>query len=369
VGNELEEKTGRLVDLLAREDLGGVVLYTQHNFAWLSGGGQNGVDQSRENGVATLLVADDGRRFIVANNIEMQRMLAEEVQANEFEPIEFPWQDEKASGDPVLKKAGEVLGKKNLGTDIPIRTGARLIERSIAACRYTLTEAEIERYRELGRDAGAALRNVIDRIAPGETETEIAEKMRQELALGGMSSVVTLVAADDRVKQFRHPVPTENRWRKILMIVTCAKRHGLIASLTRLVCVGDHELKKRIEAAAHINAKIHAATVPGETGAALYKVLADTYAQKGFANEIGLHHQGGATGYRTRDWVAYPQSTEIVQKNQAFAWNPSITGTKVEETCIVTADGIEIITASPDFPYISNIIDGREYLSPGIFSI
>jgi len=70
----------------------------------------------------------------------------------------------------------------------------------------------------------------------------------------------------------------------------------------------------------------------------------------GFAGEEHLHHQGGASGYRTREWVAHPASSEQVQLNQAFAWNPSITGTKTEETSIALADRVEIITTTPDWP-------------------
>jgi len=61
-----------------------------------------------------------------------------------------------------------------------------------------------------------------------------------------------------------------------------------------------------------------------------------------------------------------------VHTGQAFAWNPTIAGTKVEETCITAvdgADGIEIITPSPDFPQITSMVNGREYFSPGILSL
>src|SRR5258705_3760602 len=81
-----------------------------------------------------------------------------------------------------------------------------------------------------------------------------------------------------------------------------------------------------------------AATQPGSSGSDLYRVAARAYAEAGFENEERLHHQGGATGYRTRDWVAHPACRERVQVNQAFAWNPSVTGTKVEDTCIAFAD-------------------------------
>lgn len=357
--------------MMAREKLAGVLLNAQHNFAWLTGGGFNGIDTSRENGAATLLVARDGRRFILANNIEMQRMLSEQVNPADFEPIEFSWLDEKASDDIVYRRASEVIGNANIAADLLVGPNIRPIEKLITACRYSLTESEVDRFRQLGSDAGKAMRSVIERIRPGESEVEIAAKMRTELLLGGMDSIVSLVAADDRIKRYRHPVPTDNRWQKTLMMVTCAKRYGLIVSLTRLVSVGDvpSKLLERTEAAARINARIYSATLPGAVGSDLFKILADAYAASGFANEINLHHQGGAAGYRTRDWTAHPKSSEVVQPNQAFAWNPSITGTKVEETCIVTANGVEVITASPDFPEISTVADGKEYFSPGILVI
>ena len=42
--------------MLSREKFDAVLLNSQHNFAWLTGGGCNGVDLSRENGIAALMV-------------------------------------------------------------------------------------------------------------------------------------------------------------------------------------------------------------------------------------------------------------------------------------------------------------------------
>jgi antitoxin VapB len=118
-----------------------------------------------------------------------------------------------------------------------------------------------------------------------------------------------------------------------------------------------------------VNASLLAATRPGASGADLFRVAADAYAAEGFANEEHLHHQGGAAGYRTRDWVAHPSCKETVQINQAFAWNPSITGTKVEETVLTGTDGIEVMTRSAGWPQITTAIDGREFLSPNILQL
>ena len=358
--------------MLVREGLDAVLINAQQNFAWLTGGGSNGIDLSRENGAANLMVTADGRRFVIANNIEMPRMLAQEINEADFEPIEMRWQDEKAISDLALRKAKEMLGEKAaIATDIALFAAAKPIEGKIAPCRYRLTRDELARFRTLGRDSGAAIRRVIDKVIPGKTEIEIAETLRHELASNGMTSVVTLVAADERISQFRHPVPTTNRWEKTLLLVTCAKRGGLLTSQSRLICIGEipNDLKTKTEAAAYVNACLLDATRPGISGAELYTVAANAYSEKNFANEINKHHQGGAAGYKTREWVAHSNSAEIVRLDQPFAWNPSITGTKVEETCVTTENGVEIVTASPDFPQIATTVNGREYFSPGILSI
>ena len=105
--------------MLSREGLGGVLLNAQHNFAWLTGGATNGIDLSRENGAASLLVTAHGKRYLLANNIEMHRMLAEEVSVDEFEPIEYSWQDEKTNGNFVIEKAAAVCGG-NVASDYAI---------------------------------------------------------------------------------------------------------------------------------------------------------------------------------------------------------------------------------------------------------
>ena len=370
VNREIETKTERIIQLVSRADLGGVLLNAQHNFAWITGGASNGIDLSRENGVASILVRRDGKRFLLANNIEMPRMLAEEVSADEFEPVEFSWQDEKTAGDLLVAKARS-LADREIATDLPIHQSTTAIESKLAPCRFELTEEEIDRFHKLGIDAGISVREAISKISPGQSEIEIAATMQAELAMRNIISVVTLVAADERIKNFRHPIPTENRWRRTLLLVTCAKRHSLIVNLSRMVCIGrvPAELQEKTEATAFVNATLWNATRPGATGAELYRIAAEAYSNVGFADEINLHHQGGAAGYKTREWVAHPKSVEAVEANQAFAWNPSVSGTKVEETMIVMGEGIEVITASPDFPVMATSIDGREYLSPGILSV
>ena len=360
--------------MLAAENLGGVLLNAQHNFSWLTAGSTSGIDMSREPGACALLVRRDGKRFVLANRIEMARILTEELKAGEdFEPVEFSWEEEKASSTFLIDRARSLLtdGNVRLGSDLSLAQNVSTIEGAIARCRYELTPSEIERFRRLGSDAGRALGGLMKSLTPGLSEREVAGRAANALALDGIHTVVNLVAADERISNYRHPVPTEKKWERVLMVVVCARRGGLIASLTRIVSAGpvSDDMKRRTLAAASVNAQLLQATRPGATGTELYNVAARAYLEEGFAGEQHLHHQGGATGYRTRDWVAHPLSEERVHLNQAFAWNPSITGTKVEETTIVEGSGIEAITSTPDWPYIAAKAGGCEYLSPDVLAL
>ncbi|HSS20495.1 MAG TPA: M24 family metallopeptidase [Pyrinomonadaceae bacterium] len=370
--DEINAKVDRLVEMLAAKNLGGALIGSQPNFSWLSAGGSNGIDLSRETGAGALFVRNDGKRFVLANRIEIQRLLDEELIETDFEPVEFGWEEEKASAAFFGLRTRRLLDDNSaIGSDIYSGPGVVPLESELARCRYQLTESEIERLRALGSDASEAIVKLAHELQPGEPEQQVARRVADGLAVHNIRSIVTLVAADDRISKYRHPVPTSQRWQHAVMIVVGAQRGGLITSFTRIVHHGTipDDLRRRTEAAAQVNAQLLAATKPGASGADLFKLAAQTYASEGFANEERLHHQGGATGYRTRDWVAHPASNERVQLHQAFAWNPSVTGTKVEETCIAFADGVEVITGNAGWPQVSTRVDGREYLSPDILQL
>jgi Xaa-Pro aminopeptidase len=348
---ELDDKTDRLARLARESDLAGILLTTQTNFAWLTGGGSNRIDGSREPGAGNLLVAADGRRFVVANTIEMPRLLAEEVNGGGWAPIEYPWTDEHARPDTVARLAQQAAGGERVGADWPV-AGATAIDRPITRVRNLLTAAEVERYVSLGADAGRILGEVCRDLEPGEDERAIAARAAGAMATVGARAIVTLVAADERIARFRHPVAGSRRWERLVMVVVCAQRHGLVVSLSRIVSAGrvPSPLAALTEANAGVYGRLLDATRPGARGSELFDVAQRAYADAGYAGEEARHHQGGATGYRTREWVAHPASEETVQARQAFAWNPSITGTKVEETALLDERGLRIITTSPDWP-------------------
>ena len=99
------------------------------------------------------------------------------------------------------------------------------------------------------------------------------------------------------------------------MLALCAERDGLVVSLSRIVAADRQpDLAERTRATASVFGRLLEATRPGATGArALRASPRDAYAAAGFPGEELKHHQGGAIGYRAREWVAHPKSQEVVQ--------------------------------------------------------
>jgi len=92
---EHEEKLERVARLAQAAGADGVLLAAHHNIAWLTSGRHNRVDNSREAGTSRLLIAADGRRFVLANAIEMPRMLGEVLAGLDYTPIEYAWVDDQ----------------------------------------------------------------------------------------------------------------------------------------------------------------------------------------------------------------------------------------------------------------------------------
>jgi antitoxin VapB len=244
-----------------------------------------------------------------------------------------------------------VLGGGAFGADAGL-AGAVDLSADVSRLRWSLCPAEVERYRELGLMAGEGMGKACRAVAGGMTEHEVASLLCAAWRSRGIQPVVVLVAADERIRRYRHPIPTDAKVGRYVMVVGCARKWGLIASLTRLVHFGPvpADLRRRHEEVMAVDAAFIGGTAIGRPiGEAVEAGLA-AYAASGFPDEWKLHHQGGPTGYAGREFRAAPGEERPAVDNQAFAWNPSITGTKSEDTFILTPGGPEIITAVPLWP-------------------
>lgn len=343
---ELGVKRQRVAALMDQYDLAGLLLGRNGSVSWALAGGEAHVATNSESAAAAILYTRQ-RDYVLANTIEMPRLLAEELPSLPLEPVEFPWYKSERKAELITELAGGGL----VGGDIR-EQGVQPLEGPIAALRYQLTSEEQARLRILGARAGAALETAAGEIAPGMSEFAIAGLLTEECLLRDITPVVLLVGSDERIHRFRHPIPTDKPLDRYVMLVLSARRWGLIVNITRLVHFGviPDDLRRRSAACARIDAAILAATYPGAIASDIFVQLQAAYAAEGFADEWHYHHQGGAAGYESREWFATPTITEVVQDGQAFAWNPSITGVKSEDTVLVQFQGREVLTATERWP-------------------
>jgi Xaa-Pro dipeptidase len=336
---------------LKANKLEGAVFATRANAAWLSGGADTHVVSQSGDAFAAMVVTPR-QAYLLANTIEMPRITAEEPVGG-FTAKSFPWI--QPLSEVVSKIAGDK--KKSWVSDHPAATGLKDLPADFAqVCRAQLSEPEMRRYKALGRDCALVIETVARQLNLGDSEHQAEADLGRHLLARGIQPHVLLVAFDQRILKYRHPTPGQNHLRKLGMLVVCGQRHGLIASLTRLFHFGPlpKELAAKHEAVCRVEAALWEATVPG---VAYGKVLAkglEQYTKEGFPKEWELHHQGGPTGYAGRDYCVVPDEKRPVLDRQAVAWNPSITGTKTEDTFLLEGGKRTVVTAcSPVWPTVT----------------
>jgi antitoxin VapB len=358
---ELDAKHERLVEWLKDQGLAGVLIRRNENVAWVTGGAvELRVLTPAETGVASLLVTATGKRYYITTENEAPRLHDEEFGALDFEPVLFPWW-----ADDTVAAATKLAGGP-LGSDMP---GAGLTPVNLYPLRAALCESEIARYRWLGAETAAATVEALHEVEPGLSEFDMEAITAAGLLRRGILPSVALYAVDERIFSYKHAVPRGRRLKQYGMLNLCSRKWGLAISITRFIHFGalPQELAERFNSAAHVNAALLNASRAGTTSSELFKVAQAAYSAEGFPGEERFHHQGGPTGYGEREWVATPQGTEVVVDNQAFAWNPSIRGGKVEDTVILHDGVIENLTSTPELPVLAEAaVEGSSYAAAGV---
>ncbi|TVR51773.1 MAG: M24 family metallopeptidase [Spirochaetaceae bacterium] len=364
--DEIAAKEKRLRSLLVELDLDGIVLKSQANFSWFTAGGLNVVTIADTLGVSSILVTRDAR-LLISDNIEHTRMHDDEALGElDFEFKSFPWYE--PGGERAVLSS--VVRPERVGCDLP-GCGYADVGAEIARLRYRLLEPEVERYRWLGVRASLALESTLTRVERGMSEAQVTGMLSEALWKDRIDSVCFQAAADERAYRYRHPIPTEKRVKEYLVVNCNARKWGLITTITRSVYLGTvpDSLREQYRVNTEIECEMIAMTTPGTTTAEIFENTKQLYADRGYPDEWKMHHQGGAQGYRNRDYVILPGSDERVLENQCFCWNPSIAGTKSEDAFIATAEGPVEITRPVLFPQLELSVGARTFRRPAILEL
>lgn len=334
------EKQARLARL--RDAQGGSILLSSHEaLSWYLEGIRTHVSLA---GPPVLAVRAErsGDILFVADN-EADRLIAEELLPEDAERIvRVPWWI-----PPAVAAAEEPAVPESV------------VAAELRAVRASMLPGEIGRYRALGRETAEALTDALVGAHPGESEWSTAARVAGYLVARGIDPLVVLVSGAERVA-YRHPLPTGAALGDRAMVVVCGRRHGLIANATRWVGAAvDEEPILAVERA------FLDASVPGARLDEAFAAGNAGYLRAGFAHdEWRRHHQGGPTGYAGRDPRATAATLDVLVEDQAFAWNPTAPGRKVEDTMLRTRDGWEVLTVDERWPSVEHAGLRRPITSP-----
>jgi len=357
-------KIDRMRERMKERGWGALALSRSDNFAWAVCGASCHVNMAAESGVASFVLLPD-RCAVVTNRIESARIRDEELAGLDVELVEIPWADDRNA-----KIARMCAGAGPIATDMPA-SGFIPAGDDFSDLMMELTESELDRFRALGADAGAALESAARALRPGMTENSAAASLASECWKRDAQPIVILVASGERLPAYRHPLPTPKPLERAAMLVLCARRAGLVASATRMVSFGSatDELRSRHISCCRVDAAFNTLTRPGASISAIFRDATSVYASEGFDHEWLLHHQGGPCGYKSRYFCAGPDTPGEVKPNCAFAWNPSITGTKSEDTIIAFDDRAEFITRTGEWPELEVDFHGARLSRPDILEL
>lgn len=361
--NEFEIKAGRVRGLIDRRRIQGLLLHQVANFAWATCGVASYVNTAVTNGASSLLITP-AQRYVITDNIEATRLKQEEdLEQQGWEFRIAPWYQ---ANDTI----NELTHDLKIGADYSY-PGAIDLSAEFPRLRAALTPEEGDRFRTLSGLCAEGMDQAIRSVRPGMTEYQIAALLSGAVQERGVQPTVNLIATDERIFRFRHPLPTDKKLDKYAMLILCGRKWGLVCSITRLVHFGrlPDDLRRKAEAVAYVDAGFIAATRSGRKLCDIFNEGTQSYRKQGFADEWQLHHQGGPAGYEPREFLATPSTEDEVAVGQVYAWNPSITGVKSEDTILIGPKESEVLTGISGWPVAKVKLDGQEIERPAILEI
>ncbi len=336
-----EERVAQLRAFLEANSLQTLVLRKNPNLAWLTGGRVH-VPLTIDSACFDIIVTKSEVRALT-NVIEAPRLIAEEFPPGITVDAINWW-----IGRDGLLPVGD-----DVGTDAPMG-GRRDVSTGIEILRSSLITRDQERLREVSRDSARALGAAMRDVLSTDREIDVTSRIAKALWESDLEMVFVGVAGESRMRRFRHPLPTQSQIGSRAVASICARRKGLIASVTRIVSFGEvgPAAEMEYDNLLQVEAAMLDATNVGAPFSLPVKAAVSAYPKYGFEpDEWTHHHQGGPTGFLPRDWTANLDSTRTILEGQPIAWNPTAAGWKAEDTWLSQAAGPELVSVDSDWPY------------------
>lgn len=340
-GAEAAAKLALLREALAQAGAGAIRLRGAGWFAWATAGGAPFAPESCEACVAELLVTPE-EACVLTDEVEAERLRQEEIPAG-FTFHIAPWTEPELHETYAL---GAAAGRVVL-SDRP-HNGELALPASLKLRRMVLGAEEQERYRRLGREAAEAIGEALRAARPDWTEYQLAGEGARALLRRGIGPAMVLAAGERRMGQWRRPTSSHETLGARATLSCCARRHGLIARLSRSASFGPAPVAQ--QELLRLEATGLDAVRPGQSLAAVYHAFDAAYRHANRPDAIRERRLGGIAGYQACELAVSPSTATGLETGMAFAFNPGFEGMAIEDSFLLGANGLENLTLDPQWP-------------------
>jgi Xaa-Pro dipeptidase len=356
---DIDAKHTRIITLLQEIQCEGLLLLEPDNVAWMtSGAASRGVVDPSE--LPVLYFSPEGR-WIISSNVDSQRLFDEELDGLGFQLKEWPWHWGRA------QLLADLVQGRAAAADQPLHN-CKVIANQMRHLRRKLTSYEQACYRALGQIISHALEACCRTVTPGETEREIAGQLSHRLYHRGAQPLVINVAAENRLRVYRHCGFTASPVRTYCVMSVTARKYGLCATASRSVCFGqpDAQVRKDHDTACKVSATYVASSWPDAVPKQILTTGRRVYLVSGAEHEWLLCPQGHLTGRAPVELALTPQTDDLFQTGWAVTWRGSAGSGLSCDTFLLTEDGPKTITATENWPLKRIRIQGAEFVRPDL---
>lgn len=356
---DVELKQARIGALLQEVGCDTMLLLQPDNFAWLTGGGAARGILDPEAMPGLWLTAD--ARWLIASNVDSQRLFDEELDGLGFQLKEWPWHTERA------QLLADLCQGRNVASDTPIGS-CKLVAPQLALLRRTLSDYQIACYRILGQTLSHALEATGRTLSAGETEREIAGQLSHRLLHRGVQPLLISVTADGRGRSYRQASFTSTPISKTCVMTVAARKYGLCARASRAISFGqpDANFRRDHDCACKISATYVAGSWPDSVPRQVLLTGQRIFQLTGVEHEFYLAPQGHLTGHAPVELNMSLHDENLLQARWAITWCVAVGAAVSCDTFLISEEGPRAITAAENWPLKRIRIQGAEFVRPDV---
>jgi Xaa-Pro dipeptidase len=337
----------------------GLLILEPENFYWLtSGGTARGILDPR---ALPCLYFTAEARWVISSSADSQRLFDEELDGLGFQLKEWPWHWGRA------QLLADLCQGKTVACDLAI-SACKPAAEVLRKHRCRLTEYEKACYRALGQLLAHALEATGRTLNRGESEREVAGQLSHRLYHRGAYPILISVAADGRSRVYRQGGFTNTAIRHYAFLMASARKYGLCATASRMICFEqmDPQLRQEYDAACRVSATYMAGSWPDAIPKQILVAGRRIYQLTGAEHEWQQAPQGHITGHTPVVLNLTPSTEELLQSGWAVTWFPSVGAACCGDTFLITDDGPISLTPAENWPLKRIRVQGAEFLRPDI---